>query len=86
VEKIKTHILYSVIFFYRTVYEVMWKNSVESERPQMTLWRLRITCWIPKTTNTHTFLEYVILIALPLQQWSHEHISILFYMYIHRLH
>jgi len=36
----------------------------------MTIWRMRFACWIPKTTNTHS--EYVILIAFPLQQWSHE--------------
>jgi hypothetical protein len=39
VEKIKTHILFSVTFFApenRAVYEIMWKNMVEPERPQMT--------------------------------------------------
>jgi len=25
----------------------------ETDRPQMTIWRMRIACWIPKTTNTH---------------------------------
>jgi len=34
------------------VYEIMWKNSVELGRPQMTVWRMRIACWIPKATNT----------------------------------
>jgi hypothetical protein len=33
-----------------------------------------------KTTDTHS--EYVILIALPLQQWLHERTSMLCYMYI----
>ena len=42
-------------------------NTVEPERPQETIWCLRIACWIPKATNTHS--EYVILIAFPLQQW-----------------
>jgi hypothetical protein len=23
-------------------------------RPQMTIWRMRIACWIPKATNIHT--------------------------------
>jgi len=56
IEKIKTHIVCSVTFFFlnRTVYEIMWKNIVEPSKPQMTIWRLRITCWIPKATNTHT--------------------------------
>jgi len=33
----------------------------------MTIWRMRIVCWIPKTTDTNS--EYVILIDFPLQQW-----------------
>ena len=36
----------------------------------MTIWRMRIACWIPKATNTHS--EYVVLIFFPLQQWLHE--------------
>ena len=38
-------------------YEMIWKNIVEPERPQMTIWRMRIACWIPKATNTHTQFE-----------------------------
>jgi len=40
----------------------------------------RIACWIPKATNTHS--EYVILIALPLQQWFRERASMWRYTYI----
>ena len=58
----------------------MWKNIVERDRPQMTIWRMRIACWIPKATNTHT--QYVILIAYPLQLWLHERAVILRYAYI----
>jgi hypothetical protein len=36
-------------------------------------WRVRIACWMPKATDTHS--EYVILIAFPLQQWLHENVS-----------
>ena len=39
----------------------MWKNIVETDRPQMTIWRMRIACWITKATGTHS--EYVILIS-----------------------
>jgi hypothetical protein len=28
------------------------KNIVQPGRPQMTIWRMRIACWIPKATNT----------------------------------
>jgi len=57
VQKIKIHILCSLTFFFletRAVYEIMWKNTVQPDRPQMTVWRMRIACWIPKATNTHS--------------------------------
>jgi hypothetical protein len=37
-----------------TVYGIMWKNTLELDRPQTTTWRMHIACWIPKATNTHT--------------------------------
>jgi len=40
----------------------------------MTIWRVRIACWITKATNIHS--EYVIHIAFPLQQWLHERASV----------
>jgi len=46
----------------------------------MTLRHTHIACWIPKATNTH--LEYVIVIAFPLQQWLHQSASMLRYTYI----
>jgi len=62
-EKIKTRSLCSVHLFSENpaVNEIMPENIVERGRKQMTTWRLRIACWIPKTTNTHS--KYVILIA-----------------------
>ena len=53
----------------------MWKDLVEPDRPQMTIWRMGAVCWIPKTTDTHS--EYVVLIAFPLQQWLHKRASVL---------
>ena len=38
-----------------------------------------IACWIPKATNTHS--QYVLVIALPLQQWLHERASMSRYTY-----
>jgi hypothetical protein len=71
VEKIKTHFTFNNFFFEnRAVYERMWKNIVERGRPQTTIWRMRIACWITKATNIHS--HYVILIAFPLQLWFHE--------------
>ena len=66
VEKIKTNILCTVVFFFgnRAVYEIMWKNTVEPDRPQMTIWRIRIACCLPTARDTHS--GYVIFIAFPL--------------------
>jgi len=61
----------------RVVCEIMWKNILERCRPQMTIWRMRIACWIPKATDTH--LQHVILIVFPLQQWLNESASMLRY-------
>ena len=38
----------------------MWKNTAERCRHQMTIWRMRVPCWITRATNTH--LQYVILL------------------------
>ena len=57
----------------RAVYELMW-----TDRPQMTIWRMRFALYVPKTTITHS--EHVILIPFPQQQWLHERASLLRYM------
>jgi len=81
VEKIKTHFIFNNFFLEsRAFYEVMWKNIVQPVRPQMTIWRMRVACWIPKATNMNS--EYVIRIAFPLQLWLHEPANILRYTYI----
>jgi hypothetical protein len=46
----------------------------------MTIWRMRIACWITNVADIHS--EYVILIALPQQQWLHERNSTLRYAHI----
>jgi hypothetical protein len=46
VEKLETHILCSITFFFenRSVYEIMWKTFVERDRLHMIMWRMRIAC------------------------------------------
>ena len=61
----------------------MYKNIVLSERPQMTTWRMRILCWMPKATETHS--EYVFLIALPLQQLLHEGVSMFMFKHMYMI-
>ena len=52
--------MFSNLFFYnRAICEIMWENTriVEPERPQMTIWCIHISRWVPKATNTQS--EYV---------------------------
>ena len=46
----------------------------------MTIWRMRIACWIP--TATDILSEYVILAAFPQQQWLRERALMFRYTYI----
>jgi len=80
-EKIKTNILTLVTFSRKSCFcEITWKNMVQPERSQMTIWCMRIASWMPNTTNTRS--QYVTLVAFPLQQWLQERTSILHYTYI----
>jgi hypothetical protein len=67
VQKIKTHILCSVTVLRKSC---RLRDNVEkyskASRSQMAIWRMRIPCWTPKATNTHS--QYVTLILFPLQQ------------------
>jgi len=67
-------------FLNRAVYEIVWKNIVERGRTQMTIWRMRIACWIPKATNTLS--EVVILNDFLLEQCLYERVSMLRYPHI----
>jgi len=81
-EKTKTHILCLVILFHK--YCCLWaivENLIVRGRPQVTIWRMRIACWMPKATNTYS--QYVTLIASPHQQRLHERPSLLRYPYIY---
>jgi len=52
VEKLETHLLSSITSFQKScLYEIMWKNIVERGMPQLTIWRVRIACWIGRATR-----------------------------------
>jgi hypothetical protein len=38
----------------RAVHEIMWKNTVEPDRPEIRIWRMCIACWITKAANTQS--------------------------------
>jgi hypothetical protein len=60
---IKTHILYSInVSKNSALYEIMWKNMLEPDRSQMTIYM---------ATGTHS--NYVIIIAFPRQLRLREH-------------
>jgi hypothetical protein len=41
----------------------MWKSIEERGSPQMTIWCMRIACWIRKVTNTHSqVVRYLLLL------------------------
>jgi hypothetical protein len=52
----------------------MWENIIERGKPQMTIWRMRIACWITNSTDTQS--QYVIFIAFPRQEWLRERVCV----------
>ena len=51
----KTHFMFNNFFLENpVVYDIIWKNIVQSDRPQTAVWRLRIPYWISKATNTQS--------------------------------
>jgi hypothetical protein len=53
---------------------------VDQDRPQMTIQRMRIACWITKITDTHP--EYVTIISFPLQIWLRKRAAVSRYKFI----
>jgi hypothetical protein len=53
-ENQNTHFMFNNFFLNRAIHEIMGKD-VEWGRLQMTVWRMHISCWVPKATNTHTW-------------------------------
>jgi hypothetical protein len=51
------HFMFNNFFLNLALYEIMWKNVVEPTRTQMTIWRMRTACWIPKATNRHSDMK-----------------------------
>jgi hypothetical protein len=85
VEKIKTHVLYSINLFRNSCR--LWHNVGKMVQPdgwqQMTTRCIRFAIWITKAIDTHS--EYVIIIAFPRQQVSSLRPSVLRYTYTHCL-
>jgi hypothetical protein len=68
VQQIKTHILCSMTFYWKSCHLCDYVNKCGTARQvtdDNTIRRMRFACWIPKATDTHS--GYVILIAFTLQ-------------------
>ena len=76
VEKIETYIVRSVNYP-RKPYRVCGRVGKCGTAGQATHDNLCIACWIPKGTNINS--EYVLLFAVPLQEWLRERASMLRY-------
>jgi hypothetical protein len=84
-EEIKTHVMFSYVFLGKSShYEILWRKTVELERPQMKIWRMHMACWKLKAIHTHTHSEYVTLTAFPLQQCLYLHKTPLLVRYLQR--
>ena len=90
-ENQNTHFVFSTFLSEnRAVYDILWENEVERDRPQMTIRGVPFACWIPKATDKHS--EYVILIAFLRQQWLRERASFIrstytaFHVHCHHHH
>ena len=74
-ENRKKHILCSITFFFRKSCRLWDHVEKYCSAGQATIWRMHISCCIPKNTHTHT-LRICNVTALLLQQWLHERASI----------
>jgi hypothetical protein len=41
------------VFENRAVYKIMWKNTVEPEKPRMTIWRMCFACILDNHSYKH---------------------------------
>ena len=68
----------STNFFLKcAVYEIMWGNIVEPDRPRITIWLMHMARWIPKSRNTDSENWYILLF--------HCNNSLIFRSYVHCL-
>ena len=83
VQKIKTHILCPLTFFFanRAVCEIMWENAVEDSKPQMAIWRMHTAGCIPKATNTHTHSQYVTYCFSPITTVARTRLNVRSYVH-----
>jgi len=83
VDKIKTHILYSVTFFPRKSYRLCDNVEKHCTAGKATDDKMaHAHCTLDAYGHKYTHAGCVILFAFTLQQWLHERVSVLRYTYI----
>jgi hypothetical protein len=49
------NLMFNNLFFEtRTFHKIMWKSVIDPDSPKKKIWRMRVACWTPKATNTHS--------------------------------
>jgi hypothetical protein len=63
-----THFLFNNFYFSKNhaVYEIMWKNMLQPDRPQTTMPRMHLACWTTKAKHTQNMLSLTVF------QWQEE--------------
>ena len=74
----KACFMFNISFFFKSC--LWWDNvqkycTVAQATDNDIIWRMRLACWIIKTTNKHT--EYVTLTAFPREKWLRGGASLL---------
>jgi len=67
--------MFSNFFFEnRDVYELIWKNMVQPDRPQMTIIirHMRFACWTTEATDTHLECAYCFSTATMVKRTHHN--------------
>jgi hypothetical protein len=59
VDKIKTHTLCSITLFFEksVICEIMWKNILQQDKPELTIWRKRIAYQRPQTHTQKSMMK-----------------------------
>jgi hypothetical protein len=57
-ENQKTCFVFRNFLSNRAAYEIMWKNNVQPDRPQMKIWSIGFECWITKVTDTQAHIIF----------------------------
>jgi hypothetical protein len=96
-ENHNTHFIFNNFFSWKLWrYEIMSKNVMESERPQMTMWCMRVACWISTVTCAYmhahvhepghphscTHRQICNSFCFSMETIIHKHTSVLHYTYI----